>query len=130
MARSHGKIHAAIWRDPDHLTTERTLPLGESVLVDFDAIDYHAWRRWPVAEHFVYLLLDADRDLFYVGRTCSVRSRMSAHRGRRGFGNRARFVVLQACESKTAAAALELDLIKQLQPVGNDQHCPPRKRTA
>ena len=93
------------------------------VALDLDAVKWSAWQSpatWPVGD-VVYTLAD-DLGVFYVGITANVPQRMSAHRSRRAFGRRARYVRAITVNSREEAEWVERQMIYLFDPSENQVH--------
>lgn len=68
--------------------------------------------KWPIAPAWVYVLLDSDRNVLYIGKTISPKQRLRTH----SYSVPWQHADLIACASEREALALESDLIYHHQP--------------
>lgn len=81
-----------------------------------DGLDPHGY--------FVYVLMKADGSALYVGQSTNVLARLGAHMGDREKREQTALVRIYKCETFHEMSALEIELIKKLQPELNIMHSP------
>lgn len=76
-----------------------------------DGTEEDARRPWPPGQEMIYVLYEARRNVFKIGRTCNIAERLSSHRSE-AIGD-VRVLALIACLSLSNSKRLERKLLMQ-----------------